>query len=79
VRRGLETAERLGESVVVVLGHPEYYPRFGFRPALPMGIRPPYPVEMVEAWMVLGLTPDGLEELRGVVRFGAPLMDERNW
>ena len=33
VRRGLERCRRLGHSIVIVLGHPNYYPRFGFSPA----------------------------------------------
>jgi putative acetyltransferase len=34
VRGGLEVARELGEEVVVLIGHPEYYPRFGFELAL---------------------------------------------
>jgi putative acetyltransferase len=37
-RRGLELCLELDEPVVFVLGHPDYYPRFGFRPALPHGL-----------------------------------------
>jgi predicted N-acetyltransferase YhbS len=36
--------------VVVVLGHPEYYPRFGFEPATPLGLIDPYGAPP-EAWM----------------------------
>src|SRR5262245_28351522 len=32
VRDGLEACRRAGHGVVVVLGHPSYYPRFGFVP-----------------------------------------------
>ncbi len=35
----LDAARAHGESLVVCLGHPEYYPRFGFRPASRWGIR----------------------------------------
>ncbi|HVF28142.1 MAG TPA: N-acetyltransferase, partial [Pyrinomonadaceae bacterium] len=37
-RAGLEECQQLGCDVVVVLGHPEYYPRFGFRPAGERGL-----------------------------------------
>ncbi len=47
-------------DVVVVLGHPEFYPRFGFVPAMPLGILPPWPDIPSEAWMVAELTPRAL-------------------
>lgn len=34
-------ADRMGERVLVLLGHPDYYPRFGFEPAEDLGITPP--------------------------------------
>ena len=37
-RAGLEECRNLGHEIVVVLGHPTYYPRFGFVPAKPKGI-----------------------------------------
>ncbi|MGH3433247.1 MAG: GNAT family N-acetyltransferase, partial [Thermocrispum sp.] len=37
----LAAADALGEPLVVLLGHTGYYPRFGFRPAAELGIRPP--------------------------------------
>lgn len=36
---GLHRARLLGHGFVVVLGHPTYYPRFGFRPASQLGLR----------------------------------------
>ncbi len=38
VRRGLEDCLELGYRGVVVLGHPAFYPRFGFTPASRYGI-----------------------------------------
>jgi putative acetyltransferase len=38
VRAGLARCREIGEPVVVVLGHPSYYPRFGFRPAWELGL-----------------------------------------
>jgi len=43
VREALRLADGRGEPLVLVLGHPSYYPRFGFRPASEIGIRPPDP------------------------------------
>ena len=44
VRHGLQTARSLGNSLVTVLGHPNYYARFGFEPAEKYGIQSPFPV-----------------------------------
>ena len=68
VRRGLEVARRLGHHVVIVLGHPRYYPRFGFQPAGPLGIRSRFDAPP-EAFMVLGLQPGALEGVRGLVEY----------
>lgn len=44
VRAVLEAARARGERLVLVLGHPEYYPRFGFVRASEYGIRPGFDV-----------------------------------
>jgi putative acetyltransferase len=44
VRHALAEADRLGWPLVVLLGHPGYYPRFGFEPASRHGIRSPFDV-----------------------------------
>ncbi|WP_235994855.1 GNAT family N-acetyltransferase [Nonomuraea montanisoli] len=45
IRAALDAAREQGEGLVLVLGHAEYYPRFGFTPASGHGIRPPFDVE----------------------------------
>ena len=67
-RRGLEECRRLGHRIVVVVGHPNYYPRFGFSPARARGLEAPFPVPD-EAFMVLELTPGALDGIAGMVRF----------
>ena len=74
VRRGLEEARSLGHRVVVVVGHPEYYPRLGFVPANPLGILAPFEVPS-EAFLVLELKPGALLGIRGVVKY-PPEFDE---
>lgn len=69
VRAGLEECQRLGQNVVVVLGHPEYYPRFGFVPAARLGLRCEYPVPD-EVFLVAELTPGALAGRRGLVKYG---------
>lgn len=68
VRRGLAEARGLGHKAVIVVGHPSYSPRFGFTPGEPLGIRPPFVVSP-GAFMVLGLVPDALAGVRGVVEY----------
>ena len=68
VRVGLEECHRLGHEIVVVLGHPDYYPRFGFVPGKPKGID--CEVEAPdEAWMVLELREGALAGRSGTVKF----------
>ncbi|GAA2981393.1 GNAT family N-acetyltransferase [Actinokineospora diospyrosa] len=56
IRFALAAARDLGENLVVVLGHAEYYPRFGFTPASGFGVRAPFDVPD-EALMALSLDP----------------------
>ncbi len=79
VREGLARATELGFGLALVLGHPGYYPRFGFEPAEPYGILPPYPVEPSEAWMAAELEPGALEKAFGTVRVAEALMREEMW
>ena len=68
VQAGLEECRRVGHGVVVVVGHPEYYPRFGFLPARRFGIR--YEEEVPEeVFMVLELREGALAGRSGTVRY----------
>ncbi|WP_189965892.1 GNAT family N-acetyltransferase [Streptomyces violascens] len=71
VRAALDAARELGEDLVLVLGHPDYYPRFGFTPASGLGIRAPFDVPD-EAMMALRLRPDGAPAPTGVISYPAP-------
>ena len=66
VRRGLRECRRLGHKIAAVLGHPNYYTRFGFFPAIEKGISAPFPVPD-EAFMVLELVPGALDGVTGTV------------
>ena len=66
IRAALDAATDLGERFVVVLGHPTYYPRFGFTPASSHGIGVTFEAPD-EALMALSLTADPLP--RGTVRY----------
>ena len=68
VEAGLEECRRAGFGAVVVLGHPEYYPRFGFEPAAPKGIVSEYDVP-APVFMILELVPGALAGRKGVARY----------
>lgn len=68
VRRGLEECRGIGHDVVVVLGHPDYYPRFGFVTAKQKGLSCEYAVPD-EAFMVAELIAGALEGRRGLVKY----------
>ena len=66
VERGLQACRCRGHTIVIVLGHPEYYPRFGFSAERARNLRGPF---AGEAWMALELTPGALEGISGTVRY----------
>jgi len=70
VRAGLEACRRLAAGAVVVLGHPDYYPRFGFVPGVRIGLGCEYDVP-AEAFMVLELRPGALRGATGRVQYHA--------
>mgnify|MGYP003619323447 CR=1 FL=1 len=68
IRAGLALCRNAGYEAAVVLGHPGYYPRFGFRPSRPLGIRWEHDAPE-EAFMVMELRPGALDGWGGVVRY----------
>ena len=54
IREGHRIAKEMGYTFSVVLGYPDYYPRFGYRPASAFGIRAPFEVPD-EVYMALNL------------------------
>ncbi|MER7751358.1 N-acetyltransferase [Kitasatospora sp. NPDC097643] len=69
VLAGLDAARARGERFVVLLGHPTYYPRFGFVRASAHGVRLSIDAPD-EAWMALSLH-EGDPLPSGVVRWAA--------
>ncbi|MFH9068377.1 GNAT family N-acetyltransferase [Streptomyces alboflavus] len=73
VRAGLDAARALGEHTVAVLGHPTYYPRFGFERADAHQVTCTLSAGPDEAKMVLSL--DGSPIPSGDMTFGKPMAD----
>jgi predicted N-acetyltransferase YhbS len=63
---GHEQAERLGYESVVLLGHEDYYPRFGYQRCDKYNIKMPFDVP-AENCMVIPLVKDGLKKVNGNV------------
>ena len=70
VTEGLKRCLAEGYDAVVVLGYPEYYPQFGFSPAIKYGIRSEYVVPE-EVFMVRELRENSLGGISGTVRYHA--------
>lgn len=68
IKRGLVESKRLGYKFIVVVGHPEYYPRFGFTSARAKGLEAPFEVPD-EAFMVFELFPGALDYVKGLVMY----------
>jgi putative acetyltransferase len=70
VQDGLAVCQQMGDRIVIVLGHSDFYPRFGFQPASRFNIRAPFEVPD-PAFMALELQPGALQAVQGTVRYPA--------
>ena len=68
VNAGLEECRNSGHEIVVVLGHPDFYPRFGFAPASKFGIRWEREVPD-DVFIVLELRQGALTGRGGIVKY----------
>jgi putative acetyltransferase len=68
VRYGLELLRCRGEKIVIVVGHPDYYPRFGFSREKAQSLESPFPAE---AFMAMELSTGALDCIRGAVVYPA--------
>jgi putative acetyltransferase len=64
VRSGNESLRQAGVPYVIVLGHAEYYPRFGFRPASQFGVTCEWQVPE-DVFMLLVLDPERMQGVSG--------------
>lgn len=69
VRAGLEMLKESSCPFVIVLGHPQYYPRFGFIPASGHGLQCQWDGVPDEAFMVLVLDESAMKGVSGVARY----------
>ncbi|MCV0425914.1 MAG: N-acetyltransferase [Roseibium sp.] len=72
IKASLKKLEDHGEDLVLVLGPPSYYPRFGFDPLLARKVQGPY---AGDAFMALALTQAGSRDLPIEVAFATPFQE----
>jgi putative acetyltransferase len=70
VRRGLEVCKEQGHRIVVVLGHPDFYPRFGFSAKLAERLESPYGGG--PSHMAAELVAGALEGVAGKLAYSPP-------
>lgn len=68
IQKALAEAKKLGYQSVVVLGHPQYYPIFGFRKSSLWQIKAPFEVPE-EALMAIELQKGSLDHAAGVIEY----------
>ncbi len=81
VTEGLQRLLQNGFDLVFVLGHPTYYPKFGFSEAGVNGFEAPYPIlpKNKGAWMVQELHPGIIGRVAGRVVCANSLDDPKYW
>jgi len=81
INEGLKQLAASGVELVFVLGHPDYYRKFGFEPAGVLGYEAPYPIpiEHEDAWMVQELKAGILGRVQGKIQCAKTLDQPRHW
>lgn len=75
IEAGHKIAKELGYVYSIVLGHEEYYPRFGYKPASVYGIKPPFPVND-ENFMAIKLVEDEKATISGTVSYAKEFFEK---
>jgi putative acetyltransferase len=70
VRKGLNECRQQGHKIVVVLGHPHFYPRFGFSSRMTANLASPFSGR--DSFMALELVPGALDGVAGRVQYPPP-------
>lgn len=68
INTGLSLAKSMGYTSVIVLGHPDFYSRFGFVPTVKWQIKAPFNVPE-NVFMGLELVDNALSEIKGTVKY----------
>ena len=71
ITSGIKRLREKSCPFVIVLGHPDYYPRFGFQPASRFNIRSQWEEVPDEAFMILVLDDQAMHNVSGIASFRA--------
>ncbi|SFH68546.1 Predicted N-acetyltransferase YhbS [Tindallia magadiensis] len=75
-QKAIEEAKKTDYPVMIVIGDPRYYQRFGFRPAFPEGVYLPFGFEE-EYLQMMELKENALEKVAGAIQFPPWFFDAR--
>lgn len=82
IKAGIQVLQKKGSNLAFVLGHKEYYPKYGFLPgAERLGYPAPYPIpeEYSDCWMVQPVCPHGFESGKGKIKCSDVLNRPEHW
>jgi putative acetyltransferase len=82
IQIGIETLLEKGSNLVFVLGHKDYYPKYGFLPnASRLGYPAPYPIQeqYSDCWMVQEIGENGFEVGKGKIKCSDVLNKPEHW
>ena len=81
IDHGLGHLKDTGIGLAFVLGHPQYYPRYGFQPAGRLGFDAPFPIaeKDADAWMVQALKPGLIGTIRAKVACANAISRPEYW
>ncbi|MDX2440780.1 MAG: N-acetyltransferase [Desulfobacterales bacterium] len=81
IKEGLQELSKSKVDLVFVLGHPGFYPRYGFKPAGALGFEAPYPIQEKDAgaWMVQELKPGVIGNISGKIICADMLNKPEHW
>jgi putative acetyltransferase len=69
IREGINRAKQLGYPIVLLIGHPSYYPKFGFKPARQFGLELTQFTVPDEVFMVCELVDNSLNTIKGELKY----------
>lgn len=75
IKEGIKKCKELGHKIIVLVGHADYYPRFGFVKASAKGLKLPFDVPD-EAFMVYEIIPNSLAGITGTVEYPPEFAEE---
>lgn len=82
INSSIQLLQKRGSNIIFVLGHKEYYPKYGFTPnARQFGYTPPYsiPTEYNDCWMVLAINQKSFDVGRGNIKCSNVLNRPEHW